>query len=69
MKRQILIDHRGDRSQKDMAKLYNVTQQAYNKWEIGRSTPTHDKMRRIAIDIGRPMEEIFSDVFFPANGR
>ena len=64
MQRQILIDFRGKRSQTEMAKQYGVSQQAWAKWEIGISAPTPDKMKLIATDIGRPMEEIFHDVFF-----
>ncbi len=67
MKRQILIDFRGDKSQKEMADRYNVSQQAWAKWENGYNVPTPQKMKQLEDDIGVPMEIIFSDVFQPPN--
>ena len=63
MKRQILIDFRGNKSQKEMADKYNVSQQAWSKWENGGNTPTPDKMKLLEDDIGVPMEAIFFDTF------
>ena len=63
MRRQILIDFRGSRTQYDMAQCYGVTQQAWAKWEAGENTPTPDKMKQLEDDIGVPMEVIFADAF------
>lgn len=64
MKRKILLDYRGHRSQAEMATKYNVSQQSWSKWETGKKSPTPDKMKQLEDDIGVPMEEIFADVFF-----
>lgn len=67
--RHILIEFRGDRSQTEMARRYNVTQQTWSQWELGGNTPTPDKMKQLSIDIGRPMEEIFADAFFRGSNK
>lgn len=64
MKRQLLINYRGDRSQAEMAKLYGVTQQVWSRWENGTQKPKTITMKRLEDAIGRPMEEIFFDVFY-----
>lgn len=58
-----LIEYRGDRSQQEMAKIYNVTQQAWSGWETGALTPGVVIMKRLENDSGIPMEEIFFDFF------
>ena len=63
MKRQILIDYRGNRTQTEMAKLYGVTQQTWSGWENGTYAPPPHIMKRIEDDSGHPMEYIFFDVF------
>ena len=63
MKRDLLIELRAKRSQNKMATIYGVTQQAWSMWELGINAPTPSMMKRLAIDIGKPMEEIFFDVF------
>lgn len=63
MRRKKLIEYRGERSQAEIARKYGVTQQAWNKWETGAANPTVDKMKRLEIDSGVPMEELFADVF------
>lgn len=63
MKRQKLIDFRGENSQATMGERYGVTQQAWANWENGVGLPTVDKMKRLEDDIGIPMEEIFFDAF------
>ena len=63
MKRKKLIEYRGKRSQADMAKIYGVTQQAWNRWELGTATPRPHLMKKMEIDVGIPMEELFTDVF------
>lgn len=61
--RKLLIKFRGSRSQKEMAKNYNVTQQAWNGWEQGLFAPKPKIMKQIENDSGIPMEKIFFDVF------
>ena len=39
MKRKRLIEYRVKRSQAEIAKLYGVTQQAWEKWENRKSIP------------------------------
>ena len=63
MKREKLITFRGDRSQADMAAIYGVTQQAWNRWELGSATPRPHIMKRLEVDSGIPMEELFFDAF------
>lgn len=63
MKREILILYRGNKTQSEMASLYGVTQQAWSMWERGENTPSLPIMKKLENDIGRPMEEIFFDVF------
>lgn len=63
MKRPDLIKYRGERSQADMAKKYNVSQQAWSSWENGEKKPDVATMKQIEKDSGIPMETIFFDVF------
>ncbi len=63
MKRQKLIEFRGDNSQAAMGERYGVTQQAWANWENGIGLPTVDKMKRLEDDSGIPMEELFFDAF------
>lgn len=63
MKRTELIKFRGDKSQADMAKRYNVSQQAWSSWENGEKRPDVTIMKQIEVDSGIPMEVIFFDVF------
>ena len=63
MKRQRLIEFRGNRTQINMAKMYEVTQQTWSAWENGRNTPPAKIMKRLENDSGVPMEDIFFDVF------
>ena len=63
MKRKKIIEFRGKRTQSEMAKAYGVTQQAWSMWENGENLPTVTIMKRLEIDSGIPMEELFFDVF------
>ncbi len=67
MKRKILIDFRGKKSQAEMAEKYGISQQLWSCWENGNSTPLPHLMKRLENDIGVPMEEIFFDVFNQEN--
>lgn len=61
--RKKLAEYRGDRSQSEMAKKYGVTQQAWSGWEKGTLTPVVLTMKRLEVDSGVPMEQLFPDVF------
>ena len=61
--REKLAEYRGDRSQSEMAKMYGVTQQAWSLWETGTQKPDVIIMKRLEIDSGVPMEQLFPDVF------
>lgn len=63
MKREKLIGFRGSRTQKEMAEKYGVTQQAWNRWEMGHTAPVLPIMKRLEVDSGIPMEELFFDRF------
>lgn len=63
MKRKKLIEYRGERSQADMAAMYGVSQQAWSKWENGGWKPDVLTMKKLEVDSGVPMEELFFDVF------
>ena len=67
MKRDILIEFRGKKSQTEIAKEYGVSQQLWSRWENGNSTPLPHLMKRLEDDVGLPMEEIFFDVFNKEN--
>lgn len=63
MKREVLISYRGNRSQEEMGKIYNVSQQVWSRWENGAAKPRVEIMKQLEEDIGVPMESIFFDVF------
>lgn len=63
MIRNKLIVFRGSRSQEEMGKMYEVTQQAWSYWELGLKKPSVMIMKQIELDSGIPMEELFCDVF------
>lgn len=63
MKREVLVSYRGHRSQEEMGKLYNVSQQVWSRWENGTAKPRVEIMKQLEEDIGMPMEDIFFDVF------
>ena len=63
-KRKLLVRFRGKRSQREMGSIYGVSQQTWARWEqVGDHKPTVIKMKKLEIDIGKPMEKIFFDVF------
>lgn len=54
-----LIKYRGNRSQKEIALKYDVTQQAWSNWENGHDTPKPATMLQIAKDAGVSIESLF----------
>lgn len=63
MIRNKLVEYRGNRSQEEMGTMYGVTQQSWSYWERGIKTPSPLIMKRMEIDSGIPMEELFFDIF------
>ena len=63
MKRDKLIAYRWSRTQAEMAKKYDVTQQSWSLWEAGTTAPPVGVMKEIEVDSGVPMEDIFFDKF------
>lgn len=61
--REKIMDYRGKRSQGEMADKYGVTQQTWSNWENGKSHPNAIIMKKMEIDSGVPMEQLFFDLF------
>ena len=55
MKREVLVSYRGHRSQEEMGKLYNVSQQVWSRWENGTAKHRVEIMKQLEEDIGVPM--------------
>jgi DNA-binding XRE family transcriptional regulator len=56
-----LVKFRGNRTQEEMARIYNVTQQAWSNWENGKDTPRPTTMLLIARDAALSIEALFFD--------
>ena len=61
MKRNLLKELRGTKSQAEIAKEYDVTQQGWQSWEIGRTVPDNATMLQMEKNFNVPMEVIFFD--------
>jgi transcriptional regulator with XRE-family HTH domain len=48
-------------TQADMARLLNVSQQTYSKYESGRLRPSVDMQARVAALLGVARHEVFGD--------
>ena len=59
MKKNLLKLLRGDRSQSEIAKEYEVSQQCWQSWEAGRTIPPNTTMLKMEKDFDIPMEAIF----------
>lgn len=59
--RKKLIAFRADRSQQEMAEMYNVSQQAWSKWECGVGFPRPHLLIQLEADSGVPISELFFD--------
>ena len=59
--REKLIAFRAERSQQEMAEIYNVSQQAWSKWERGVGFPRLPLLLRLEADAGVPINELFFD--------
>ena len=54
---------RNNKSQAEIAKEYNVTQQGWQSWECGRTLPDHATMLQMERNFDIPLEVIFFDAF------
>ena len=63
MKKNLLKDLRGGKSQAEIAKEFNVSQQGWQSWEIGRTVPDNATMLQMEMKFNVPMEVIFFDSF------
>lgn len=48
-------------SQFQLAKKVGVSQQTVAKWESGKSTPTFNKIPKIAMELNCKIEELFAE--------
>ena len=63
MKKNLLKDLRGGKSQAKIAKEFNISQQGWQSWEIGRTVPDNARMLQMEKKFNVPMEVIFFDSF------
>ena len=63
MKKNLLKLLRGDRSQSEIAKEYEVSQQCWQSWETGRTIPPNTTLLKMEKDFDIPMEAIFFESF------
>lgn len=63
MKKNLLKDLRGAKSQSEIAREYKVSQQCWQSWETGRTLPDNATMLQMEKIFGIPMEVIFFDSF------
>ena len=61
--RKTLIAARGNRKQKEIAKLCGIKQQTYSHWETGRCTPPISKIIVLEKILNIPKEVLFLDIF------
>lgn len=63
MEKNLLRLLRGSKSQKEMADKYQVSQQAWSKWENGDTVPDNQVMLAMEREYKIPMEVIFFEAF------
>ena len=63
MKKNLLKILRGQKSQLEMAQKYQVSQQCWQSWEIGRTVPDNPTLLKMERDFDIPMEVIFFNSF------
>lgn len=63
MEKNLLKNLRGKKTQAEIAKEYNVSQQCWQSWETGRTLPSNSIMLKMEKDFRIPMENIFFDSF------
>lgn len=59
----LLKELRAEKSQAEMAKLFNISQQAWSSWESGRTVPKPGVMQMMEDIFGKRKEEIFFKEF------
>lgn len=60
VKREKLIEFRGERSQQEMADKAGISQQAWDSWENGKTSPNLKNVKKIADNLGVEPEYFFS---------
>lgn len=63
MKKNLLKDLRGKKSQAEIAKEFEVSQQCWQSWEIGRTVPDNATLLKMENYFSIPMEVIFFNSF------
>lgn len=63
MKKNLLKELRGNKSQAEIAKEFNASQQGWQSWESGRTLPDNATMLKMERFFNVPMEAIFFDSF------
>ena len=61
MKKNLLKDLRGTKSQAEIAKEYKVSQQGWQSWEIGRTLPDNATMLQMEKNFNVPMETDYKE--------
>ena len=59
----LLVQFRGERTQKEMAEKYGCSQQSWSFWDKGTRTPPLNVMLQLEKDSGIPMEKLFYKKF------
>lgn len=67
MEKNLLKNLRGQKTQAEIAKEYQVSQQCWQSWEVGRTIPPNSIMLKMEQNFKTPMEMIFFDSFKPKN--
>lgn len=63
MKRQILIEKRGTRSQREIANELKITQDHLSKIELGERNPSINLLSRFCFLYNESAENLFPDIF------
>ncbi|WP_368489275.1 helix-turn-helix transcriptional regulator [Clostridium sp. BJN0013] len=67
MKRQNLIDARGNKSQLNVSKILGISQKYLSKIELGQRTPSAPLLAKISYYYQQPLEALFPDIFLNKN--
>lgn len=63
MKRQILIEKRGNRSQQEIADELKITQKHLSKIELGERNPSINLLSKFCFLYNESAENLFPDIF------
>ena len=67
MKRQNLINARGNKSQLNISKILGISQKYLSKIELGQRTPSASLLAKFSHYYQRPVEALFPDIFLSEN--